>query len=147
MKTPSNPVDLLDVNVWLALADENHQHHRRARLYWETESAERLAFCRATMLGLLRLTTNRKVMHDQPFSAQEAWLAYRAFRALPEVDMLTDPPKLENTLAKWTEEPDFSATRWTDSYLAALAFSTNSRLVSFDADFHRYKALAFLHLQ
>ena len=147
MKTPSTPVDLLDVNVWLALADENHQHHRRARLYWETESALRLAFCRVTMLGLLRLATNTKVMSGQPFSPQEAWRAYRAFRELPEVEMLTDPPKLESTLATWTEQSHFTAKSWTDGYLAALAFSTNSRLVSFDADFHHYKGLSFLHLQ
>ena len=144
MKMPA--VDLLDINVWLALADENHQHHRRARLYWETESVARLAFCRVTMLGLLRLATNAKVMHGQPFSAQEAWLAYRAFCALPEVEMLTDPPKLETTLAAWTNQPAFPAARWTDSYLAALAHSTNARLVSFDADFHHYKGLHFLHL-
>jgi predicted nucleic acid-binding protein len=85
-------------------------------------------------------------MNGQPFTAQEAWLAYRAFRGLPEVDMLADPPGLETTLAVWTDQPDFPAGRWTDGYLAALALSSRSRLVSFDSDFHRFKSLDFLHL-
>jgi len=42
--------DLPDVNVWLALADENHLHHPRARVYWQRESASSIAFCRATIL-------------------------------------------------------------------------------------------------
>ena len=146
MKTPAVPVDLLDINVWLALADENHQHHRRALHYWEKESAVGLAFCRITMLGFLRLATNKKAMNGLPFSPREAWLAYHRFRALPEVEMLGDTPKLESTLAAWTDRPDFPVSGWTDSYLATLALSTNARLVSFDSDFHRYKDLSFLHL-
>lgn len=31
--------DLPDVNVWLALADENHLHHPRALAYWRGESS------------------------------------------------------------------------------------------------------------
>ena len=139
--------DLLDVNVWLALADENHQHHERALVYWEQESGDTLAFCRVTMLSFLRLSTNQKVMAAQPFTANEAWAAYRAFRALPEVQFINEPPKFEGAMAKLTDLASFPASRWTDSYLAALALSTNSRLVSFDADFVSVKALAFLHLR
>jgi len=146
MKTPNAPVDLLDINVWLALADENHQHHRRARHYWEEESAVRLAFCRVTMLGFLRLVTHPKVMNDQPFSPRQAWQAYQAFRALPEVEFLNDSSTLEEPLSAWAGQPDFPSTLWTDAYLAALALSTNARLVSFDSDFHRFNALQFLHL-
>jgi len=146
MKIPNPPVDLLDVNVWLALADENHRRHRRARRYWEEESAARLAFCRVTMLGFLRLATHSKVMNGQPFSAPQAWQAYHAFRVLPEVEFLSDPPTLDETLSAWAGQPDFPTNLWTDAYLAALALSTNARLVSFDSDFHRFTALQFLHI-
>ena len=143
----SGPIDLLDVNVWLALADENHAHHPRARRYWENESATQLAFCRVTMLGFLRLVTHRKIMHGHPFSPSEAWRAYRDFRALPEVILLVDPPDLETTFTAWTDQPDFSQTRWTDGYLAALAHAAGCRLVSFDADYHHFGELHFLHLR
>ena len=143
---PRGPVDLPDINVWLALADENHEHHGRAKHYWEQESASRLAFCRVTMLGLLRLSTHRKVMDNKPFTSAEAWQAYRNFRALPEVTLLADPPTLESSLAAWTELPGFPNHRWTDAYLAALSQTSGARLVSFDADFLHFNGLHFLHL-
>lgn len=54
--------DLLDIKVWLALVDENHQHHASARDYWEQHKADRVAFCRVSMLGLLRLSTQTRVL-------------------------------------------------------------------------------------
>jgi predicted nucleic acid-binding protein len=36
---------------------------------------------------------------------------------------------------------------WTDSYLAAFALASKSRLVSFDGDFNRFAGLDFLHLK
>jgi predicted nucleic acid-binding protein len=53
---------LPDVNVWLALADENHLHHPRALSYWHEESVPAMVFCRVTMLGFLRLGTHPKVL-------------------------------------------------------------------------------------
>lgn len=144
---PRGPVDLLDINVWLALADENHENHGRARHYWEQESAARLAFCRVTMLGLLRLSTHRKVMDNKPFTNEEAWRAYRNFRALPEVTLLADPPTLESSMAAWTVLHGFPNHRWTDAYLAALAQSSGARLVSFDVDFLHFSKLNVLHLK
>lgn len=138
--------DLPDLNVWLALVDPDHQHHVRARQYWETEAAEQLAFCRVSMLGLLRLLSHAKVMRGAPFTPAEAWQAYEALRALPEVTFLAEHPRLEAQFRAWTDRPALTPHRWTDAWLAALAKTTGSRLVSFDADFHSFPDLAFLHL-
>ncbi|MDP1902558.1 MAG: hypothetical protein Q8K96_19230 [Rubrivivax sp.] len=54
--------DLPDVNVWLALAVQEHPHHAAARQYWANEAAARLHFCRVTMLGLVRLLTQPRLM-------------------------------------------------------------------------------------
>jgi len=43
----------------LSLPD--HPHHERALAYWREEADPELAFCRMTMLGLLRLLTHPKV--------------------------------------------------------------------------------------
>jgi uncharacterized protein len=139
--------DLPDLNVWLALVDPDHEHHARAKRYWETEAASRLTFCRITMLGLLRLLTNRKVMRNEPFTPEQAWLAYRSFLALPEVDFLAEPTAAEPQMAEWTDTPSFAPERWTDAWLAALAASTRCRLVSFDAGFRSFPGLSFLHLK
>ena len=138
--------DLPDLNVWLALSDPDHQHHDRARLYWDTEAALQLAFCRVSMLGLLRLLTHPKVMRGTPFTPTDAWQVYRSFLALPEVTFLPDNPRVEPQFAAWTDTSDFLPNRWTDAWLAALAVTTGSRIVSFDSDFAVFPNLSFLHL-
>ena len=143
---PSEPSDLLDVNVWLALMDVNHVHHERARRYWQEESRPSVGFCRVSMLGLLRLATNPTVMRGQAFTPEEAWRAYRQFRALPEVLFLHEPAELETQMAAWSERSDFPARRWTDCYLAALASVSACRLVSFDRDYLQFPGLDFFHL-
>lgn len=139
-------VDLPDTNVWLALTCEDHAHHRRARRYWEKESASQFAFCRVTMLGLLRLASNAKVMQDRPFNPEEAWNTYRDFLALPEVVFISEPTDIEVQFAAWSESASFPSSRWTDAYLAAFAHTTGCRMVSFDSDFLRFHDLDFLHL-
>lgn len=145
MKTMS-ATDLLDVNVWIALSDENHEHHPVAKAYWETQSAAQLAFCRVTMLGFLRLVTHRRVMNDQPLTPPEAWSAYRAFLALPEVIFLPEPSDIEPLFSSRSDALTFPNHRWTDAYLAALAQASGARLVSFDSDFHQFEKLHFLHI-
>ena len=65
-------IDIPDLNLWLALIDADHAHHARARRYWEQEATSEIAFCRVTMLGLLRLLTNSRVMGGAPFTSAEA---------------------------------------------------------------------------
>jgi uncharacterized protein len=139
--------DLLDVNLWLALADAQHVHHARARHYWEDEAMPRIAFCRISMLGLLRLGTNSKVMRGVPFSPVEIWQVYRAFRQLPEVVFIDEPSQLDTQLAAWSEREGFPAHAWTDCYLAAVALRSGCRVVSFDSDFSRFTGLDFLQLK
>ena len=138
-------MDLPDINVWLALVDERHVHHHAARHYWENESAERLAFCRVTMLGLLRLSTHPRVMAN-PLSAAEAWAIYRQFLALPLACFLAEPAAIEAEFAALTLEHDLPHRLWTDAYLAGFAIAAGCRLVSFDGDFKRFPRLNFLYL-
>lgn len=139
-------VDLPDINVWVALADRDHEHHDRARSYWENESASRLAFTRVSMLGLIRLLSNRHVMKGDPFTTAEAWSAYQSFRDLPEVLFLSEPDSAESRMREWSKEATFPASRLTDAWLASVAYTTRSRLVSFDADYKQFQGLSFLHL-
>jgi len=151
--TPDLDMDLLDVNVWLALADENHVHHVRARRYWETESAAQIAFTRITMLGFVRLLTNRVVMNDRPFTVSAAWDAYRAFRALPEIvwvaEIDEDARAADDLLDTWLNTVTVNSmhSHWADAHLASIAAFTGCRLVSFDGGYTRFAQLAFLHLK
>ncbi len=140
-------MDLPDVNLWLAFTDPNHSQHTVARHYWDEDRADSIAFCRITMLGLLRLATSNAVMQGRPFSQREIWGIYRTYLAMPIVSYLPEPAELETTISTLTEAPYFSQRLWTDAYLAAFAINSSCRLVSFDADFSRFPQLNFLHLQ
>lgn len=140
-------VDLPDVNVWLALTDERHVHHQAARLYWNEERADHIAFCRVTMLALLRLVTHPKVMSGAPFTHDEAWNIYQTYRNLPISRFLPEAKTLETTLESLTINPDLPHRLWTDAYLAAFAISNGNRLISFDADFKRFSNLDMLILK
>lgn len=143
----TGPVDLPDVNVWLALGVADHAHHQCARRYWYEEASDRLAFCRVTALGFLRLATNATVMGGQPLSVPEAWEAYGAFRRLPEVLLASEPEDCEAWLERWAMGERLTPRHWTDAYLAAFARAGGLRLVSFDGDFARFDGLDLLRLK
>jgi toxin-antitoxin system PIN domain toxin len=140
-------MDLPDVNLWLAFTDPNHSQHSAARQYWDDLRADFIAFCRITMLGLLRLTTSKTVMLGRPFTQREIWDIYQTYLSMPIVLLLPEPTGLDSTFPILTEAPDFFHCLWTDAYLAAFAITSGCRLVSFDADFARFPKLNFLHLQ
>lgn len=138
--------DLPDINVWLALLNPQHPHHLAAKNYWEQTAAQQIAFCRITMLGLLRLSTNKAVMGGTPYSAEQAWQAYQAVIDLPEVVIVAEPQGVDALMRKHTSASTFRQPDWTDAYLAAFAHLAGLRMVSFDTGFTKYGGLALLAL-
>ena len=141
---PGPSGDLPDINVWIALLNAQHPHHSAAKLYWENTEATRVGFCRVTMLGVLRLSTNKVVMGGAPYTTQEAWEAFQAVAALPEVKFIAEPAGIDVLMQQLTAAPSFRSTDWTDAYLAALAQLSNLRMVSFDKGFANYGGLTLL---
>ena len=144
--------DLPDVNVWLALLNAQHPHHAAAKRYWDeggegdAAPAQRIVFCRITMLGLLRLSTNKVVMGGSPYTIQQAWAAWQAVDDLPEVAFLAEPAGIDAMLRSLTTQAKFRVSDWTDAYLAAFARLAGLRLVTFDMGFGQYEGLALLTL-
>ena len=139
--------DLLDANVWLALAAEAHTHHRRAEAYWKSEAAPIAAFCRLTQLAFLRHLTNRTIMGDQALTPSSAWTKRGEFLALPEVRFLAEPPGLDEQLGELCHLGRTSPNLWTDAYLASFAKCAGLRLVTFDHFFTRFTGLELLILK
>jgi uncharacterized protein len=141
--------DLPDINVWLALAVQEHPQHAAALRYWDGVQADmqttpnvapqKIYFCRIAMLGLVRLLCQPKVVGEGALSLPRAWSVYQSFRALPIIDLLADPPDCDTQIqALLTAQGALPARLWTDAYLAALAQSSGARLVTFDRDFERF---------
>ena len=139
--------DLLDANVWLALAVEAHTHHRRARRYWEQEAAPIAAFCRVTQMAFLCLLTNPAVMGSQVLSPSAAWAKTSDFMRLPEVELFDEPLGVEDAWQRFATAGRLSPSLWTDAYLAAFAVRAGLRLVSFDKGFAKFEGLDPLTLE
>ena len=137
--------DLLDVNVWLALAIEEHPHHRTATSYWAGHAGTARFFCRVSAMSLVRLLTHPKLMAEKPLALAKAWSLYRAFAELPDVAMLREPDGLDVELGALVTHK-LSPRLFTDAYFAALARCAGVRLVTFDRDFQRFDRLTTLRL-
>ena len=140
------PFDLLDVNVWLALAHPGHMHHAVAKNYWAGAQAQS-AFCRVSMQGFLRLVTQAAVMGSAVHTPEEAWSIYAAHLTSGRTLFLHEPATLEEQVQRYTTKAHFNLRDWTDAWLAGFAVAAGCRLVSFDAGFKQFEGLDFLHLK
>jgi toxin-antitoxin system PIN domain toxin len=138
--------DLLDASVWLPLSVPDHVHHARALRYWQEEASEEIAFCRITALALLRHLSNPRIVGAGALDSASAWRALKTWRSVPGVRMLVEPPGLDEWLERWSNTLGPRGGDWTDAYLAAFAAASGCRVAAFDADFHKYPGVAFLHL-
>ena len=126
---------MIDINVWLALTWDQHPQHAAAqRWHSSLEEDAALLFCRFTMLGFLRLLTNRQVMGGSTLTLSGALDLYDRWRGDPRVDLAPEPHGTEDrfrqVLALHAAEPATKAVA--DCYLAAFAETIGVRLVTFD---------------
>jgi uncharacterized protein len=128
---------LADVNVWFALAVEEHQHHRQARQWWE-ETPGMFGFVRTTQLGLLRLLTSSAPMRGQPLSNDQAWAVWDRFLSDERVRVFPELPALDEGFREFSSGAQPSPKVWVDAYLAAHAAANEAVLVSFDQAVARY---------
>ncbi len=130
-----------DVNVWLALSDGGHSHHKPASIWLsQLRSDSRLIFSRYTQLGLLRLLTNAAAMGDQTLTLRKAWNVYDSWLQDPRVEFYPEPRDADSAYRAATDP--FSAkpaTKWVgDCWLLAYAESSQASLVTFDRALYEF---------
>ncbi len=133
---------LLDTNVWLALAFKRHMHHAPAAAWFRAATASTSLFCRFTQAGFLRLASNPAVMGPAAVTMAEAWRAYDAFLADPNVAFADEPAGVEPIWRANTQGLTFSPKVWNDAYLAAFAQVAGFEVVTFDRGFAQYQDIA-----
>jgi toxin-antitoxin system PIN domain toxin len=130
---------LADVNVWFALAVEEHQHHRQARKWWQ-DTPGLFGFVRISQLGLLRLLTSSGPMRGQPLTNEQAWAVWDGFLSDDRVRIFPELPAIADVFRSFSNVPQAAPKRWVDAYLAAHAVANEATLVTFDQAFARYDA-------
>ena len=138
---------LLDVNVWVAAAAEEHVHHQVVS-DWMDSQQETLAFCRITQMGLLRNLSNPSTMQRGVVTRRIAWRVFEALMADDRVRILSEPDGLESLWIKFSARNDHSHRLWTDDYLAAFAKTAGATFVTLDTSIEaRYPSVAVLTLR
>lgn len=124
---------LVDINVWLALLDEDHVHHERAKRWMHTVGVGQAAFCRVAQLSLLRLLSNPAAMRGVIRSPAQVWNSVRALLGDERVGDTPEPPGVLAVMHAITKnETALSGSSWTDAYLAAFAIAGEYALATFD---------------
>ena len=120
---------LLDINVLIALLDEDHVHHDRARRWMETRSAAGWASCPITQNGCVRVMSQQAYPGALAPSAVMERLTTAARHASHEF-WPDDVSVLDDALVDRSRV--HGPRQVTDAYLLALAVSRDGCLATFD---------------
>ena len=125
---------MIDINVWLALTWDQHPQHVAAAEWFDTIDNALLAFCRFTMLGFLRLLTNRQIMGDSTANVAEAVALYDRWMQDPRVELAPEPRDAEARFRKALalHAAESSTKAIADCYLVGFAGAAAARIVTFD---------------
>jgi toxin-antitoxin system PIN domain toxin len=134
--------DFLDVNVWLVLSHRSHPFHSVATRYWQSvcESGTPLWFSRSSMMGLVRLLVQPRVMGPDVMTIHQALDVYRKWLDTPQVSFLPETPGFDEALVRLmgSASAPLPSRLWTDLCFAATAEAAGLRMVTFDRDFERF---------
>ncbi|HSS49847.1 MAG TPA: type II toxin-antitoxin system VapC family toxin [Thermoanaerobaculia bacterium] len=133
---------LPDINLLVYAYNSDAPNHRQAKAWWEAclTGSGSVGLPWATLLGFLRLMTNRSVLVD-PLSAEEAIGHIRSWLERPQAQILHPGSRHLEVLASLMRSYQASAKLTTDAHLAALAIEHQAELHSNDGDFARFPGL------
>ncbi len=126
---------LLDINVLLALLDEDHAFHDRAHGWFGKHASLGWASCPLTENGLVRIRSHPNYHPVSKRSPSEVVAALRRFVASGDHEFwsddlsLRDPERFDADLVPGPRQIS-------DLYLLALATECGGRLVTFDDSIH-----------
>lgn len=122
---------LLDVNVLIALIDEDHVFHEKAHVWWESNRDKGFATCPLTENGAVRIMARPNYSSVTQFSISELTGKLCDFAKNNDHQFWIDE-------ISFTDENVFALDKIhghrqiTDIYLLALATTNSGRLVTFD---------------
>lgn len=123
-----------DINIWLALVYQGHEHHLIAGHWLDDVGNEQICFSRFTQLGFLRLLTHSSIMRSDVKNLREAWSIYDLILKDSRIIFANEPASsdLDRLFRKFSSSGEISPKKWNDAYLAAFAHASGMELVTFD---------------
>jgi toxin-antitoxin system PIN domain toxin len=135
-------VILPDINLLIYAVDETSPFHESARNWWDNQlsSTQPVGLCYPSILGFIRLTTNRRVFAE-PLTIAEAIEQVQSWFDQPNTRLILPTERHWSLLQKLLSAAGVGANLTTDAHLAALAIEHGYTLCSNDNDFARFDGL------
>lgn len=133
---------LPDVNLLVYAVDETSPFHAAARRWWDEalSSTEAVALCYPSLLGFVRLTTNRHVFFS-PLGVGEALDMANSWLEQPNATLLLPTARHWTILSTLLRSATSGANLTTDAHIAAHALEHGYTVYSNDRDFDRFEGL------
>ena len=133
---------LPDVNVLVHGHNADSTVHAHARRWWDEclSGPEGVGLAWATLLGFIRLTTNRKVV-ARPLPVSDVTARIASWLDLPHVHVAHPSNTHFTRLRTELERLGTAANLTTDAHLAVLAMERGYVLFTTDTDFARFPGL------
>jgi toxin-antitoxin system PIN domain toxin len=137
---------LPDVNVLVHAHNADSVVHESARVWWDAclSGTEGIGLAWATILGFVRITTNRRVV-ARPLRIQDVMQRLHAWLALPHIHIAQPSDGHFARLRAELERLGTAGNLTTDAHLAVLAMERGYVLYSTDTDFARFASLRWVN--
>jgi len=137
---------LPDVNVLVHAHNADSAVHQQAREWWQgcLSGVEGVGLAWATMLGFVRITTNRKIV-ARPLTVEAVTQRLEDWLALPHVHIAAPSDSHFARLRAQLERLGTAGNLTTDAHLAVLAMERGYVLYSTDSDFARFPGLRWVN--
>ncbi|HEY7580686.1 MAG TPA: TA system VapC family ribonuclease toxin [Acetobacteraceae bacterium] len=137
---------LPDVNVLIHAHNADSAVHQTARSWWAgcLAGTEGIGLAWVTMLGFLRITTNRRAL-ARPLPVREVMAQVQAWLDLPHVHIARPSDNHFARLRAELERLGTAGNLTTDAHLAVLAMERGYVLYSTDTDFARFGSLRWVN--
>lgn len=122
---------LLDVNVLIALFDQDHIFHERAHLWLEANVAAGIATCPLTENGVIRVISHPKYSSELSLAPGDVIKRLDGFCEAQDHAFWSDDVSLRDA-GLFATDRILGTRQVTDVYLLGLAVSQGGRLVTFD---------------
>lgn len=120
---------LLDVNLLIALVDEQHVHHAAAHVWWSANRSQGWASCPMTENGFMRVLSQPRYPNALRFVEAHQLME----RQITEADHEFWPDDLSLLdRGRFDRDRILGPSQLTDIYLLALAVSRKGRLATLD---------------
>jgi uncharacterized protein len=134
---------LPNVSILVQAHNADSLVHERARTWWDAclPGTEGIGLARATMLGFMRVTTNRGVVARR-LAVKDVMERLESWLKLPHVHVAQPSDNHFLLLRVELERLGTAGNLTTNAHLAVLAMERGYVLYSTDADFARFKRFA-----